>query len=76
MKAKKAYHSSSYYYVIRVIIISSSVVGATGVTKMRSSHFAIQGFAAFSFCMAHFKMRAKVRTSKVQAERISESVHF
>ena len=42
---------------------------------MRGSHFAIQLFAAFLFYMVHFKMRAKVCSLKVQAERISKSVH-
>src|ERR1700722_4489720 len=42
---------------------------------MRGSHFAIQLFVAFLFYMVHFKMLAKVCSLKVQAERISKSVH-
>src|ERR1700722_13381665 len=42
---------------------------------MRGSHFAIQLFPAYLFYMVHFKMRAKVCSLKVQAERISKSVH-
>ena len=42
---------------------------------MRGSHFAIQLFPAFPFYIVHFKMRAKVCSLKVQAERISKSVH-
>jgi hypothetical protein len=42
---------------------------------MRGSHFAIQVFPAFLFYMVHFKMQAKVCSLKVQAERISKSVH-
>jgi hypothetical protein len=47
----------------------SQIVGA----KMRGS---IQVFPALLFCMVHFKMRAKVCSLKMQAERISKSVHF